>query len=494
MQQIDLLHQSMQVKSPDENQSYLLNMYLEENGEGAKYKVSAYPTPGYTQWYQLPSAPLFLIQGLYQKNGLLYLVWLQQVSSISSTGVKIDIGGLTGWSGYGSQSNLLPVKIASIQNEIMFLDQGPINTSYVGYTNGYFYNISANTFTSISSNFPSNPPNGATCLCAQDEFFLVNQGLTNVFQQSTVSDASSWPALNFDSATGNSNNIINIISSHKQPYIMCADTIEIWYNAGTSPITFNPYNGLMIEYGCESRDAIVQADNTIFFLGHNKGGGYGIYRIQDYSPSKISNRGIDYQLSTFSTVSDSWAWTFQKEGHEFIVFTFPTGNATFVYDITTQQWFNMDSNVGGVHQYNRIRYHSFCYGKNIVADATYNLSTSSTLYYLDNTSWTDAGTAIKRQIVTHPFYNADAQTYVDRLQIDVDNSIVGETVTVEVFKDINVSTLSNPITYTLTVPSDGRVYIPRLGRARVWVFRITYTGIKKFCVLGAVANTRIGEH
>jgi hypothetical protein len=52
----------------------------------------------------------------------------------------------------------------------------------------------------------------------------------------------------------------------------------------------------------------------------------------------VSTHAIEYAIQGYTDISDAVAYTYQQEGHAFYVISFPTGNATWVYDVATGAW------------------------------------------------------------------------------------------------------------------------------------------------------------
>jgi hypothetical protein len=57
-----------------------------------------------------------------------------------------------------------------------------------------------------------------------------------------------------------------------------------------------------------------------------------------YAPQRISTAAIEKAWEAYATVSDAVAYTIIQGGHEFWVISFPTRNATWVYDATLGEW------------------------------------------------------------------------------------------------------------------------------------------------------------
>jgi hypothetical protein len=90
--------------------------------------------------------------------------------------------------------------------------------------------------------------------------------------------------------------------------------------------------------GCAAVYSVVKLDNTLFWLGADARGRGVIYRAEGYRGVRISTHAIEHAIQNYSTISDAVGYSYQQEGHKFYVLTFPSADATWVYDATTGAW------------------------------------------------------------------------------------------------------------------------------------------------------------
>ena len=549
MPTINLLTQTALTKSTDQNSANLINMYLVvsnqiEQQDQDKYSTAAYPTPGAT----LFSAGSTAIRALFSEHGVTYGIDGSTFFKVNSSGTRTTLGTLntsTGWAKIRGLSDQL--LIADSTNLYYYKITAnvfgqPINSAYVSSVSvtaaGNNYTaptavindstgtgatvtvstqqgqVSAINIVTPGSGYSNNPTivisdstgSGATGAVyvtqssvpsliqdieCQDEFGLVLQQNSQVWFASNISDLTTYPILSFASTTGNQNYNTAIISLHRELYILGTQTTEVWDNAGQANFTFARNQNTFIEWACAARSSVARANNTIYFLAQSQTGGRVVMQMAGYTPQKISNSAIDYQLSTYSTVSDAFAFTYQQEGHEFYVLTLPTAGVTFVYDISTQAWHQRQSLSGG----NQIQWfpssYTFNYNKCLVGDTN-----TGNIYYLDMTNYTENGNAITRTIQTHPFYQAGSWIYTDKLQIDFDTSPGASLSNWNLFVSRD-----GGYTYGSAKPASPqqdangmwRVYWLRLGQAHSNTFKITTNAAMKTIVLGAWAKMRFGD-
>ena len=116
------------------------------------------------------------------------------------------------------------------------------------------------------------------------------------------------------------------------------DSIEVWYDAGLADFPLTRIQGAFNEIGCVAAFSVAKLDNGLFWLGTDARGQGIVYRANGYTGQRVSTHAIEYAIAQYGNISDAIAYTYQQEGHAFYVLTFPTGNATWVYDVATQAW------------------------------------------------------------------------------------------------------------------------------------------------------------
>ena len=473
---IDLLNQDYPSKSLDQNQSELINMYLEGDKAKGKYPVIALPTPGLTLFCDTGLAN---VRDLYEQNGTLYAVAGNKFYSIDSVGVKTELATLNTSTGFAKMVAI--TGSSDTNNQIMTIDG----------TNGYTYNLGTSTATYpiTDVDFPQ------TCIdiTAQDDYALVVNLNSIAFNLSNVSDTTAWGALDFASKIGEADRLVGLKSHLSKIWLFGNKTSEIWYNSGNASFPFERVPDTFLQYGLAAKRSVITNKDYLLFLSSNSKGGFSIVKSQPtiaYVPTTISTQTIDSQIGSYSTVADAVGSFWTKDGHEMYELTFPTADVTYNCDLTSGAINRRQSYNGATYGRFLGSCQAFCYGKNFVGD--YN---SGKIYYQDTTAYTENGTAIRRRF-TSPggaLYAGGKRVKIDRLQIDVETGIgSNKTFTLEKSMD-NGSTWTTVNTYTVP-DKGGRIYENRLGSSRYGIlFRITTTMDAKFILLGFQAEIGIGH-
>ncbi len=376
-------------RSSNLNNQRCVNFYIETDPSG-KNVMALYGTPGLNLFVYLGILPM---RGTYAVKDVLYGISGTTFYSILANGVATSIGTLLTSSGH--------VSMADNGTQIMIVD-GPY---------GYIYNINTGVFARITDpDFP-----GADTVTFIDGYFIFNKPGTGAFMITSLYDGTAVDALDIATAESNPDLLISVATSHRELWLLGEYTTEIFYNSGNAAFPFDRINGASIEWGLAAKDSLTKCDNTLFWLAQTKSGKGFVVRANGYTPTIISTRALEYQIGTYSTIADAYAFSYIQEGHEFYVLTFPTGNATWVYDVSTQMWHERSSY--GVGRW-RAGSYAFCFGKHLVGDYL-----DGDIYELSMSAYTDRGDPIER-IRTGQYLHSDMRPlFHHALIIDMETGV-----------------------------------------------------------------------
>jgi hypothetical protein len=271
----------------------------------------------------------------------------------------------------GTVSGTGPVSIADNGTQI-FLACNP---------DGFIYNEATNVFAQITDpDFA-----GAVTVAYLDGYFVFNQPNSQIIWVSQLLDGTSVDPLDFASAEGSPDGVVGLIADHRELWVFGTDSVEVWYNAGAVDFPLQRIQGAFNEIGCVSAYTIAKMDNGLFWLGTDARGQGIVYRANGYTGIRISTHAVEYAIAQYGNIADAIAYTYQQEGHAFYVLTFPSGNATWVYDVATQAWHER----AGFENGEFMRHRSNCqcnFGGNIIVGdfANGNIYTFDLDVYADN--------------------------------------------------------------------------------------------------------------
>jgi len=269
---------------------------------------------------------------------------------------------------------------------------------------------------------------GAAKVAQQDGYFIYIRPNTQQFYISALNDGKTWDSTDFSSADSHPDNLTAIISDHRELWLFGEKSTEVWYNSGDATFPFARVQGASIEKGCAAQNSPVAMDNTIYWLAQDELGGFQIIRAAGYSPEIISTRAIEYAIQGYAKTSDAIGYSYQQDGHSFYVLTFPTGNATWVFDAATGLWHERASfsstavplqsvRSGTLHRH-RGNCHVFCYGKHLIGDYE-----TGRISYFDLGAYTDNGTTIPRIRSTQHIWSGRNMVRHAALQIEFEAGV-----------------------------------------------------------------------
>lgn len=293
---------------------------IEVPGE-TKNKVSLYPTPCTAVYGTLPGVNLkFPARGLLELNGNLFGINGSVVYQFFPPGPLNPVGTFIPVAGPGVYNDGLPVSM--IANGVIVPGQQQILIS--SGDKGYILTPSAagNTLTPLNAAVGFLGGRGAAFL---DDYFISIIPGTNGIQVSPVNNGlGNWDPTAVAYTQGQSDALVNLIADRELLWLFGSRRSEIWYNSGASGFPFAIQPGAFIECGLEAAASLVQADNTLFWLGQDKRGGNSIWRANGINPVRVSTHAVELAISRYSSVSDCVAYSFLWRGHTFIRFIFPT--------------------------------------------------------------------------------------------------------------------------------------------------------------------------
>jgi len=208
---------------------------------------------------------------------------------------------------------------------------------------------------------------GADVVDIVDNYFVYNRPSTQQFGSSNpLSPISS--ALAFSSKDGAPDDLVSLIIDHRELYLLGEVSSEVWVDSGLFPFAFQRIPGTSTQHGIAAKFSIARVGNSFAYVSRNIRGQAQIMMMNGYVPTRISTHAVEQTL-TDQFVSDARAWTYQLEGHEVYVVSFPTLDLTWAFDISTGMWHKwlwVDTN--NVFHRHRGNCHASFQGYNLVGD------------------------------------------------------------------------------------------------------------------------------
>jgi hypothetical protein len=252
---------------------------------------------------------------------------------------------------------------------------------------------------------------GGGVVDVNDNYFIYNKPDS---QQFAVSDILSpiTRGLSFGSKFTSPDNLVSLIASNGQLYLLGEKSSEVWSDQGTFPLAYQRIPGSSTQQGIAAPYSVARVGNSFAYVSQNIRGLNQVVYMNGYSPQRISTHAVENSLLDQYT-ADAIAYTYQLEGHEVYVINFPTIDITWAYDFTTQLWHKwlwVDSN----NVYHRHRSNCAAVFQGVVVVGDWE---NGNLYQLDQSNYTDNGDEVRR-LRRAPHLVTDLQRqYFDELQI-----------------------------------------------------------------------------
>lgn len=256
---------------------------------------------------------------------------------------------------------------------------------FAGY--GYVYNLTTNILTLIAD---VDFPNGTAIMCE----FLDGYGIVLTktdYQLSALEDFTDWDALDIAQKSQTSDQLVamSVDLQRKVLSLRGSKTTEYWWDSGAAGFPFEPVPNSISTIGCAATSGVAGS----IWISQNDDGARIAYSGTGVTTKRVSTSGIEALWADYPTVADCLAWTYDWRGHVFSVFSFPSANATWVYDELEQEWhewLEWDQSSGAYVQH-LARTHMYVFDKHLVGSRL-----DGTLYELRADVLTDGSSAVRR--------------------------------------------------------------------------------------------------
>ncbi len=396
--------------------------------------------------------------------------------------------------------NGIPELIPGVMQTTQGIVQASDNGTQVIFVDGQFgYYIDTSAVTPTLT-LISDPNFHATdTITFQDGYFIgVDKGTDGAGTGSFfISDLYSIDFLPLNEANANAQSdiLVAAVSNNGQLYLLGAKSTEIWFNAGESGSTpFQRQTARISQVGCAAPNSIAVIGETFFWLGSNAQGGGVVYSLDNAMPTRISNHTIEYKIQKIGDITGATGYSYQQEGHYFYLLSIPGSNTTLVYDVSSQQWHERQSQTNGNIGRHYGNTHCILNGTHIVGDYR-----NGNLYSYDLDTYTDNGSIVPRIRQSPHVSNSLNRLFYHLFEVDMQFGVglpnQGDPViTLETSSDGGL-TWSNPI--NAHIGSTGeylkRARWQRLGSSRDRVFRVTVTEPVRCTMLSAYLDFEVGQ-
>jgi hypothetical protein len=370
------------------------------------------------------------------------------------------------------------------------------------------YTVSASQTVSSTTIFAMNwtvlpvndgPFEGGGTVDITDNYFVYNKPDSQLWAASDLLSPITDP-LSFASKDGSPDDLVSIIVDRREVYLLGEMSSEVWINSGAVPFPFTRIPGTSTQQGIAAQYSMSRMGNSFAYVSKNNRGEAMIVRMNGYFPERISTHAVETTLVN-QNVSDALAWTYQLEGHEVYVVTFPSvgdNGLTWAFDNTTGLWHKWLYR-NNQNEFERHRGNCCAFFNQQVLVGDYE---NGKIYQLSRNYYTDDGQPIRR-IRRAPHITTDLQRqYFHELQIQFQPGVglsTGQGDDPQAmlrWSNDGGSTWSNE--YWTTIGKQGkylnRAIWRRLGFSRDKVFEVSISDPVKAVIISANLKAEAGEN
>lgn len=463
-----------------------INWYLERDPLKSSGSATSPPERGYKALYPTPGRSIKCQPAAGEVRGM---------RPVQGASILLAIIGNTLYSIDTSFNVTVRGMLATTSTPIKITDNGQA-AYFCDGVNRYTYTFVGNVFATVSNADGGFVGGGNYGTDEVDGFILYTQPNSQNWGATSLNSIAS-PALSVGKKDGAPDNLQALIVNNREIFLLGQYTSEVWIDTGSFPFPFARIPGTSTQHGLVAPSSLSRLGNSFAYVSQDDRGQGVIVVMNGYSPQEISNHSVTNTL-TNQYISDAIGFSYQMEGHEFYVVTFPSIDLTWVYDASTQEWhkwLSMDSY--GTYHRNRAQCQAIFNGLVLVGDYL-----DGSISALDNAVYTDNGMPIRRLRRCPHLVSDFNQQYFDKLQLQFQPGVglaVGQGQNPQAmlrWSNDGASTWSNEHWRSIGVVGNykNRAVWRRLGTARDRVFEVSISDPVKAVIISAELVYSAGDN
>lgn len=225
------------------------------------------------------------------------------------------------------------------------LSAGETQLVAVDGQNGYVLTLTTNAFGPITD------PDwrGAIWVTVVNgTFVFVPPSNLEQFYISAIDDAKTLDALDFSSADAQPGSIVTHRELKQETFFFKPFSTEVWIYDGASDFPLVRYNSTPIAVGAVGLRSVVEAADTLIFVGRTKRGTGIVYKMVGHQSVRISNTAVETALQASGVdLTQCVLWVQQKAGAEFVCVNAPGMSTSWCWDAASNQWHERGEMVNG---------------------------------------------------------------------------------------------------------------------------------------------------
>lgn len=234
-----------------------------------------------------------------------------------------------------------------------------------------------------------------------DGYTIISENGGIEFEWTDILDASTRNATYFASKEGRQDNVLRVLASQGNIWVMGGKSRELFYNTGGSGAdAFARVSGAVIDRGLKRRTLCIEYEGAVFYVGNDN----VFYVGQGVSDNPISTSAVDYALEQEEPTD---VFIYEDRGHKFVCIRFAERPA-WCFDLLTGAWHERAT--GTSFDAWEIVDTVFAYGKWLA------INRLGVIYEMDRTN-KDGATPLRRTMVSLPLDLAGRRYRVPLLEI-----------------------------------------------------------------------------
>lgn len=348
----------------------LINWFIERDPnkkDGERGQYAMYPTPGLTTKVTPAVSEVRGMRPFPDGNSFLAIV---------GNGLYVVTA---------AYASTLAGNLLSSSGPVAITDNG-LAAYFCDGANRYSYTFSGGAFAVVADGAFT----GGTRADIVDNFIVYSRQASQQWGATSALSTAS-PALSFSSKDAAPDNLTGLIVINQNVFLLGTRNSEIWVDVGSFPFPFSRLAGTSSQHGCAAVASIARFGDSFAFVSQDERGQGLILMAEGYQFKQISTHAVTNDLLG-QVISDAVAYSYQIEGHEFYVVSFPTADKTWVYDLSTELWHKWLS-VDSFNVYHRHRSNCSIQFQGLTLVGDYS---NGKIYALDNAVYSEAGATIRR--------------------------------------------------------------------------------------------------
>ena len=316
---IPFVGQAYESRSIPINSQKCVNWYTEIESPEARTPISLQTVSGQSEFINEGGGA---INGLHfnTKLQLAFFVKNRVAAHVDINGVVTELGTIDGF------------------GNVAISDNG----DQVGFATGVNYHVwdDALGLTDVKIGGVDTLP--ARDITFQNGRFIIPATDTQQVYVTDVNDARTIGGLSFGEANASPDDAVGALSVNGRLWVWGENSYDTFYDAGILPFPYIRVDtGNSKGFGLAGTFAKTSQDAMAYWCSTDK----RIYRSSGGLPQRISHFGVENSIRQYSTIADCEATEWTENGHRFVAFSFPSANATWVFDATSGMWHERASGV-----------------------------------------------------------------------------------------------------------------------------------------------------